>query len=246
MSLWPPWQYTGDDWSGIQTLVLLLAGGIAWWQASEARKLRLERSRPFVILDLEVHQTIAEFRITNIGATLARNIRFEFDPPLKSTRDDHPGSTSLADLNLFAKGIPSLPPGKEIVLIFDQLPTRMEEGRDLPDDYEVTISYEDTLGRKHSETMTVGYSHRRNMVYRTRYGLSDIHKRLEEIAREMKRWTVRGSAIKVMTPSEIRREDRRTEEYYARMEAEQKRQDGTEEPNGDAPHEDASSVEDSS
>ena len=106
-------------------MILVAAGAVAWWQASEARKLRVERSRPFVILDVEIHQTIAEFRVTNIGTTLARNVRFEFDPPLKSIHDDdHPDEPPLAELNLFARGIPSLPPGKEIVAIFDYLPAR--------------------------------------------------------------------------------------------------------------------------
>jgi hypothetical protein len=75
-SIWPPWEYTDVDWSGlqtavlmVQTLILVAAGRIAWVQASEARNLRIERSRPFVIVDLAIYQTIAEFKITNIGAT---------------------------------------------------------------------------------------------------------------------------------------------------------------------------------
>lgn len=74
-----PWGWTGDDWSGVQTLILLVAGGTAYWQASEARKLCLEQSRPFVVLDMDVRQTIAELRITNVGPTLARNVRFAFE-----------------------------------------------------------------------------------------------------------------------------------------------------------------------
>lgn len=72
-----PWEWTSADWAGIQALILVVAGGIALWQVTEARKLRLERSRPFVVLDLEIHQTIAEFIIKNIGTTLARNVRFQ-------------------------------------------------------------------------------------------------------------------------------------------------------------------------
>ncbi len=91
-------------------------------------------------------------------------------------------------------------------------PARLEQGRDLPDDYDVTISYEDPLGNEYEETMTVGYSHRRDMVYRERYDISDIHKRLKEIRDEMKKF--RRSGVKVITPASARADDRRADETW--------------------------------
>lgn len=80
----------------------------------------------------------------------------------------------------------------------------------------MTVTYEDPLGHDFSETMTVGYSPRINMVHRTRSDLSDIHKRLEEIVKEMSKWTVRGSGIMVRTRADLRREDGEIDEYYER------------------------------
>jgi hypothetical protein len=48
------------------------------------------------------------------------------------------------ELRKWTYGIPTLPPGKPVEALFDQLPARLGQG--LPDDYDVTISYEDPLG----------------------------------------------------------------------------------------------------
>jgi len=188
------WDYTAADWAGLQFAVLLTAAVVAYFQVREARRLRQERSRPFVVIEVDVRSGIAQFRIRNIGATLARDVRFEFDPPLKSTRDDDPNLPVLAELNLFTKGIPSLPPGMEEYILFDQLPAR--NATDLPDDYDVTVKYTDPLGTKFEETMTVGISHRREAVRLTLHDVHDVHRELKIIADHVKKWTVVGHAIR--------------------------------------------------
>jgi hypothetical protein len=52
----------------------------------------------------------------------------------------------------------------------------------------------------------------------------------KEIARELKKWTVPNSAIKVMTPRDNEEHQRRLDEYDARGAAEAASQAGTEEP----------------
>ena len=84
--------------------------------------------------DFHPFSTIIEIRITNIGTTLARDVRFKFTPPLATTHDDTPGRSNLMNLNLFQEGISSLAPGKEIRLFFDQFPARV--GAKLPMAYE--------------------------------------------------------------------------------------------------------------
>jgi hypothetical protein len=206
------WDYTTADWAGLQFAVLVAAALVALRQVREARRLRVERSRPFVIIDLVAWQTIAEFEITNIGTTIARDVRFEFDPPLHSSRDNE-SSVPLAKTNLFKHGIRSLAPGKEVVALFDQLPQRIEQG--LPDDYEVTVSYADRFGAKHSETMTVGYSFLRDVGRVTRRGpAEDIHKEIREIARELRKWTYFGRGLRVMTNADVKEHRRELDEQY--------------------------------
>jgi hypothetical protein len=218
MSPWlSPWEWSSADWAGLQFAVLVIAAWVAYRQVREARRLREEQARPFVVIDLVVWETIAEFKITNIGPTIARNVRFKFKPPLQSSRDSKATTTALAETNLFKRGIPSLPPGKEIIALFDQLPTRIERG--LPDDYEVTVSYRDGLGKKYSEAMSVGYGYLREVGRVNRYGLHEIHRELKGLAREVKRWTVLGQAIKVMTPDDVKKYHRELNDHYAKVEA---------------------------
>ena len=198
-----PWLWTSDTWAGLQFGVLVIAALVAWRQVGEARRLREEQARPFVIIDLQVFSTIAEFKITNIGATIARDVRFEFTPELASTFDGATFEMPLAETALFKRGLPSLPPGKEITTLFDQLPTRF--ATELPDDYEVRISYSDPLGHRYAETMTVGMSALRDLTRINRKTIDDIHKQLENMVKEMKKWTNVTSALKVMTPDDLTR-----------------------------------------
>jgi hypothetical protein len=208
-----PWNWTTADWAGLQFAVLVAAAIVAWRQVREAVHAREERTRPFVVIDLRVYQTIAEFTITNLGATIARNVRFAFDPPLRSSRDLGPNMTPLSETNLFRHGIPSLAPGKEVVALFDQLPHRLAQGN-LPDDYEVTVTYEGPTRRKpYSETMTVGYSYLREVGRTHRRDIHDVHRELERVSREVRKWTAVGSGLKVMTPTDI-------EAYWEKIERE--------------------------
>jgi hypothetical protein len=52
--------------------VLLIAAIVAWRQVREARHQREEQARPFVVMTLEIGNTVAEFRIENVGRTIAR------------------------------------------------------------------------------------------------------------------------------------------------------------------------------
>jgi hypothetical protein len=219
MPVWlSPWEWTAADWAGLQFVVLVIAALVALRQVNEARRVREERARPFVVIDLEVFQTIAQFKITNLGSTIARSVRFSFEPPLQSSGDSVEGVTPLAETNLFKVGIPSLAPGKEVVALFDQLPDRLSKG--LPDDYEVTVSYDDASGKRFSETMTVGYSFLKEVGRIHRRDIHDVHRELERLYREVRKWTVLGSAVRVMRPDDVSASmEEREEELRQRREA---------------------------
>jgi hypothetical protein len=220
MASWPlllsPWEWSSGDWAGLTFLVILAAAVVAWRQAVEARRLREEQARPFVLIDLEVWGTLFELRITNVGRTLARDVRFEFDPPLKSTHDESPGRGPLMDLIMFKNGMPSLAPGKEITLFFDQYPARVE--KKLPMTYNVQVSYEDPAGRAYSEPNTLDLSMYVGTGGVTRYGLHDIHKQLELIANMLKKWTD-SSGLKILSRADLRQRREELEGLHAEREA---------------------------
>ena len=129
LSVWlSPWEWSASDWAGLTFLAVSGVLLVAWRQVKEAQRLRKEQARPFVVIDFHPWSTIIELKITNIGSTLARNVQFEFEPPLATSHDDTAGRGSLMDLNLFKNGIPSLAPTKEIRLFFDQFPARLAGG----------------------------------------------------------------------------------------------------------------------
>lgn len=139
---WPgwvsPWLWTGDTWAGLQFGVLVVALLVAWRQASEAVRLREDSTRPFVTIDLSVERKVIYLSVANTGPSMARNVRFTFNPPLRSAAVQE----QIGSLKMFGEeGIPSLPPGKNITTVFDVFPQREEEGG-YPDAYTVDIRYD--------------------------------------------------------------------------------------------------------
>jgi len=188
---WPtlltPWDWSSSDWAGLTFVFVAIAALVAAWQAREARRLRVEQARPFVIMDLDVQGPIIDLRIKNIGKTLARDVRFEFRPPqFASTFDGTPGRESgLKGLNVFKEGIPTLAPNTEIKFFFDLYPERLEAR--LPMKYEVTISYNGTGRKRHSDKTVLDVNTFLGTGGVTRHGLHDIHERLKEIGATLKK-----------------------------------------------------------
>jgi hypothetical protein len=206
-----PWEYSSSDWAGLTFIVLVVALLIAWRQVAEARRLREDQARPFVIIDFHAWHTIIELRITNIGTTLARDVRFDFDPALASTHDATSSRGSLIDLHLFKNGIPALPPGKEITFFFDQYPPRIDQG--LPMTYQVRASYTDPAGKAYAETTVLDLLMYRGTGGITRHDIHDIHKQLEAIAKEMKRWSD-FDGLKVLTRDDLKNRNAEREALY--------------------------------
>jgi hypothetical protein len=101
-----------------QLVVLVAAALYARAQVREARELREDQARPFVVVDFEVSGP-PEIRlaITNIGKTMARDVRVSFAPPLQSSMDRP--ERRLADLRMLNEPIPAMAPGKIYSTLFD-------------------------------------------------------------------------------------------------------------------------------
>src|SRR4051812_43772601 len=82
-----------------QLIVLIVAAGVAWRQVRDARRPREDQSRPLVGIDCEMEGMLVSLRISNMGTTLARAVRFESAPPLKSAIEN-----PLDELKIFREG----------------------------------------------------------------------------------------------------------------------------------------------
>ena len=78
-------------WAAWATVAVYVVLGIfAWIQVLQARRLREEQARPFVIVDFEPG-FLVYLTVENIGRTMARDVSIRFSPPSQA----HVRSTSL-------------------------------------------------------------------------------------------------------------------------------------------------------
>jgi hypothetical protein len=196
------WDYTSADWSGLQFLVLVVAAVVAWWQVKEARRVREAQAQPFVIVDLEVRRADEIYLvISNIGGTIARNVRLDFDPVLTSTLDEKEGLTPPRDLKPLGDVIPSLPPGKRIAMLLDIFHQRDPDK--YPDRYDVTaLFFAPALKRHVTDHGVIDLGVYRNAIPESRRDVHDVHERLNELVRETRKWTAPLSRGLLMTTRE--------------------------------------------
>jgi hypothetical protein len=105
LSSWPgwlsPWEWSPSDWAGLTFLVLVSAAVVALGQVREAQRLREDQARPFVVIDFEPWNVFIDLKIRNIGKTLAHDVRFQFEPTLKTVKDEKPGLVPVMETYLF-------------------------------------------------------------------------------------------------------------------------------------------------
>ena len=108
------WVMVGALSGALSALVITLAAAVAWFQLREAQIDREARDRPFVVIDFRPEPTsVINLRISNIGKTVARDVRFVVDPPFVTKQGNQ---RDIMKLGVFQTGIRSLAPGRVIDL----------------------------------------------------------------------------------------------------------------------------------
>jgi hypothetical protein len=165
-------------------LVALGAGVVAWFQLKEAKGLREEESRPYVVVSVEpspAGMIALDIVIRNLGRTVAKNCRITTTPTLKSTTEDpdHP----LAKLKPLSEPI-SLVPGQEIRLLLDRIPDRRIAC--LPFRYDAKVTYSNTAGQKWTEELVLDLAGVSSGKVVNVYGVHDVAKALQGIEKTLK------------------------------------------------------------
>ena len=197
----------GTDWSAVAAwaawatvLIYLVIGLFAWRQVREARTLREEQARPFVIVDFEPG-LVVYLTVENLGRTMARDVRIQFDKPLTSSLDR---PHELDESPLFRQPIPALPPGKKIRVLFDQFDSRVKA--DLPLIYEVGVRY---LGPPSSKEWKETYRLDLGMYLGSAFppkGIPELVAEVENIRKEIKKW--QGSNLRGLLTIDQRWQER--------------------------------------
>jgi hypothetical protein len=211
----------GSEWQAVAAFIAVFVGGpIALWQVLEARRVRLEQTRPYVIVDFEFRSILICLRIQNIGTTMARDVRIKFDQPLTST---FPNS-SVGESRVFREPIPMLAPGRTISIPFDSFPARHERRDEFPMEYTVTIEYDDGAGHPYSDPPYPLDLGTYNEAAADPNGLPELVQEVEKIRKEMHRWT-QGTQGLLVHGVDHERRTRRQHRPWLRQQAAQVRKE---------------------
>lgn len=122
-----------------QVLVITISAGFVFWQVREARQLRLEQTRPHVVVSLQTEQRIMVMLVVeNLGATTAKDVAIEFEPPPKLLD---------GELAVQKHPIPTLPPGMQLRSHLGQGFKLLDQDYDGPRQFTATATYSDARGR---------------------------------------------------------------------------------------------------
>ena len=218
----PNWtEIAGACVLGAQLLVLLVAAGVAWYQARQAKCLREDQNRPFVVMDVDFVGTSELFLfVRNLGTSLARDVRIAIEPPLESSVE----WIDVGKFKMLKDGISTLAPGKELRTFFDQGFRRDES--DLPLVHTATITYsDDRRKRRFIESMELDIEQYMHLRFAVRKDLDDIHKQLTEINKSLARWTWSGGGSGLLTISRAEA-DVKNAERRAGVEEQRRKQEG--------------------
>lgn len=183
-------QYTAAaTWASV--LVLLGSLVFAWRQVGEARRLREEQARPWVVVRFDPG-FIFGIVVENIGKTVAKDVKVGFDPHLESTWNRPWG---WEESSLLEAGIPMLPPGDALRFDFDTYTDRLES--DLAMQYSVTVTYLDTVGRPlPADKYRLDLKLYEGMTLPPK-AFPDLVQEVEKLRKEIAKWTdgVRGLEV---------------------------------------------------
>ncbi|MFF4894618.1 COG1361 family protein [Micromonospora chersina] len=211
----------GSEWQAVASFIaVFVAGPIALWQVLEARRVRLEQSRPYVIVDFEFRGIAIYLTIRNIGMTMARDVRIKFDSPLVSTF----ANSAVGESRVFREPIPMVAPGRTISFLFDSFPDRYAKREEFPMEYAVTIEYEDAEGKPYTDPpypLDLG-TYDQSAV--SPKGLPELVREVEKIRKEMAKWRV-GTRGLLVHSVDHEKETRRSHRPAFRRTAAQIRKD---------------------
>ncbi|TFV52090.1 MULTISPECIES: hypothetical protein [Geodermatophilaceae] len=152
---------------------------VAGEQLEEARTLRREQAQPYVVVSAVTNRVsphVSEVVIQNLGTTGARDVTISCSPPLVRT-DQHGGAQEVQ----LPETIPFMAPGQEWRTFWDVGTERARDIYDLPDRYDVTVTYRDSLDVSHTTPSVLDWGVFRHRMWTTEKTVHHATKELEAI-----------------------------------------------------------------
>lgn len=188
-------------------VVAVVVAIFAWVQVKQAKRLREEQARPYVIVDIDFRGVGVNIVIQNVGATPAYDVQVTFDKSLETTmtRRKH-----LNEVATFTRPIPMIAPGRAIHVPFDRMPERLKRD-DLPTEYVATVEYRDSRRWKTCETYPFDLATYEDTLV-PKKGLPEVARAIEELNRSFKSIKTHD-AMRVLTSDHDRKDRRESREY---------------------------------
>lgn len=182
-----------DWWEAIGVWLSLLPISVyGFVQLRDAKRLRHEQSRPFVIADLHNRSILAILAIVNVGPTVARNLRVHLPDGMQSAaRTDMEWLGSAA----FVDGVKMLAPGQELRFWFDKFSDRQQAG--LPMRIPVTLEYEGPDGESYGPEEYVLDLLAHGPALLPDKTMHDLVGEVAGIRTEMAKWTNRSNGLTI-------------------------------------------------
>lgn len=200
--------------ASLQTGLLAAAAGFAWRQVTEARKSREAQAQPYVVVSFEQDPYVpamAIIVIANIGATVAKNVSVDFDPPLESAMEAEGSPSKFSEWTALPDGISTLVPGQKVSSIFDSLYLRYSDKyfNQLPRQAKATVKYNDESGKCYDYEYNLDFDVFHKMYFNSPKSIEDVAKAVEDVARTLKSWTESSSGVTVYTKGlDVHRKER--------------------------------------
>lgn len=132
------WPVLTDAVNILASLAITAAAITGLFQLREARKLRLDQIRPFVVVSFSP-SILIKFEISNIGPVPAKHVKVVTEPRLDGN-SDYFRPELISALN---DGLPILMPGQTLKFNFDQSSNRFNSKPSKINRYDVTVNYWD-------------------------------------------------------------------------------------------------------
>jgi hypothetical protein len=168
--VWKTWQMASSAKDSVKTSEKMI---------EEMKEARDQESAPYVIPYIKIDQHMMFFGIKNIGKTVAKNIRINVEPELRSSLF----GDKIRELPLIREGLSSLPPGHELGTIFDVSHIYLNRA-DFPMSYLVKISYVGGIQKQPREyEQVLDLSVYKDIIPGDEKKLGDIVKELENLSK---------------------------------------------------------------
>ena len=148
--------------------------------------------------------------VENIGTTLAKDVRIEFEPSLTTTDK----SSRLKGSVMLREGIAALPPGRRVETLFDLSHERLKQGLQMR--YQVTVSFLDHRGRRQEPLpYTIDLTYLYDLEPLGERTVHDLVDEVKGLRREIEKWRGTERGLLVRRPTDVRRSVNESNWQYA-------------------------------